>query len=126
MERDKEWPFQRDRDFRESTKAEHNILTWDRAVLVVDMVAGLEIDFLRLLLSVIRERDFKVSTTYPFPCTIFELCRVDGVPIWRIDVLHTSTWIVDIGLIKDKVKEAAPNRGPQMEVQSLDETSQIR
>ena len=57
-----------------------NILTWDRAVLVGAMVAGFEVDFLRLLLEVIHERVFKTSTTYHFLCMIFELCRSDGGP----------------------------------------------
>lgn len=45
------------------------------------MVAGFEVDFLRLLMAIIHERDFKASTTYLFPYIIFELCRVAGVPI---------------------------------------------
>ena len=51
----------------------YNILTWDRVVLVVAMVAELEVDFLRLLLVVIHKKAFKASTTCPFPCMIFEL-----------------------------------------------------
>ena len=38
-----------------------NIITWDRAVLMAAMIA------------VMHERDFKVTTTYPFRCMIFSL-----------------------------------------------------
>ncbi|KAG5600569.1 hypothetical protein H5410_031939 [Solanum commersonii] len=47
-----------------STKA-NNQLTWDRAVMVATLVAGVEIDFARMLLAVIHERAFKTSTTCP-------------------------------------------------------------
>uniref|UniRef100_M1DSQ8 Integrase core domain containing protein n=1 Tax=Solanum tuberosum TaxID=4113 RepID=M1DSQ8_SOLTU len=46
------------------TKAD-NQLTWDRVVMVAALVAGLEIDFARMLLAEIHERAFKTSTTYP-------------------------------------------------------------
>ena len=48
-----------------------NIVTWDRAVLMVAMIVGFEMDFAWLLQAVMHERDFKVTTTYPFPCMIF-------------------------------------------------------
>ena len=35
------------------------------------MIAGFEVDFVSLLQVVIHEMDFKVTTTYPFPCMIF-------------------------------------------------------
>uniref|UniRef100_M1DM46 Integrase core domain containing protein n=1 Tax=Solanum tuberosum TaxID=4113 RepID=M1DM46_SOLTU len=73
------------------TKAD-NQLTWDRAVMVVALVAGLEIDFARMLLAEIHERAFKTSTTYPFP------------------------WTLDIGLIRDEANVVAPRREPQVEV----------
>ena len=98
-----------------------NILTWDRAVLVAAMVAGFEVDFSTLLLSIIHERAFKASTTYPFPCMIFELCRSAGVPIWHIDIFRTPTGTDDIVLIRDEANEAAPNRGSRVEVQPLGE-----
>ena len=44
-----------------SPTAVDNIITWDRAVLMAAMIA------------VMHERDFKVTTTYPFPCMIFSL-----------------------------------------------------
>ena len=46
--------------------ASNNILLWDRVVLVAAMVTGFEVDFLRLLLAVIHERDFKASAITPF------------------------------------------------------------
>ena len=76
-------------------------------------------NILRLLMVVIHERAFKATTTYPFPCMIFELCRSAGVPVWHIDVLKTPTGIVDIGLFWDETNELAPNRGTQAELQSL-------
>ena len=50
---------------------------------------------------------------------IFEFFRATGVLIWHMDVLRTSTRIVDIDLIRDEANEAAPNRGPRLEVQPL-------
>ena len=44
-----------------------------------------------------------------------------GVPICHIDVLKTPTGTVDIGLIRDEANEAAPNRGPRVDVQLLSE-----
>uniref|UniRef100_M1DWJ5 Integrase core domain containing protein n=1 Tax=Solanum tuberosum TaxID=4113 RepID=M1DWJ5_SOLTU len=44
-----------------------NQLTWDKAVMAAALVAGVEIDFARMLLAEIHERAFKTSTTYPFP-----------------------------------------------------------
>ena len=37
------------------------------------MIAGFEVDFAWLLQTVMHERDFKVTTTYPFSCMIFSL-----------------------------------------------------
>ena len=64
-----------------SPTAANNIVTWDRAVLMVAMIAGFEVDFAWLLQAVMHERTFKVTTTYPFPCMIFTLCKSAGVPI---------------------------------------------
>ncbi|KAG5585436.1 hypothetical protein H5410_045870 [Solanum commersonii] len=66
------------------TKAD-NQLTWDRAVIVAALGAEVEIDFSRMLLVEIHERACKTSTTYPFPCLIFQFCRDSGVPIWHCD-----------------------------------------
>ena len=43
-----------------------NIVTWDRALLMAEMIDGFEVDFALLLQEVMHERDFKVITTYPF------------------------------------------------------------
>uniref|UniRef100_M1E0N2 Integrase core domain containing protein n=1 Tax=Solanum tuberosum TaxID=4113 RepID=M1E0N2_SOLTU len=67
-----------------------NQLTWDRVVMVAALVAGVQIDFTRMLLAEIHERAFKTSTTYPFPC-----------------------------LIRDETNVAAPRRDPQVEVPPL-------
>lgn len=85
------------------------------------MVAGFEVDFSRLLVAVIHERGFEASTTYPFPYMNFELYRAAGGTICHINVLRTSTGIVDIDLIKDEANEAAPNTGPRVGVQPLGE-----
>uniref|UniRef100_M1DLJ6 Integrase core domain containing protein n=1 Tax=Solanum tuberosum TaxID=4113 RepID=M1DLJ6_SOLTU len=97
------------------TKAD-NQLTWDRAVMVAALVAGLEIDFARMLLAEIHERAFKTSTTYPFPCLIFQLCRDSGVPLWHCYKLIHPTGTLNIGLIQDEVNLAAPRRGPRIDV----------
>ena len=62
-----------------------NIVTWDRAVLMAEMITRFEVDFAWLLQEVMHERAFKVTTTYPFPCMIFAICRSAGVPIWHVD-----------------------------------------
>ena len=104
-----------------SPTAVDNILTWDGEVLVASLVDGLEIDFVRLLIIVIHERDFKSSITYPFACMIFQLCTSAGVTIWQINVLRTPTGSVDIGIIQDEAIEVGPRRGPRVEVQPLRE-----
>ena len=45
------------------------------------MIAWFEVDFSLLVQMVMEERAFRVTTTYPFPCMIFSLCRSAGVPI---------------------------------------------
>jgi len=100
------------------TKAD-NYVTWDRAVMVAALVAGVEIDFARMLLAEIHERAFRTSTTYPFPCLIFHLCKDSGVPIWHCDRLIHPTGALDIGLIRDEANVAAPRREPQVEVSPL-------
>ena len=81
------------------------------------LVAGLDIDFTRLLTFVIHKRDFKTSSTYPFAILIFELCRDAGVPHRNSDVLRTLTGTVDIGLIMDEANMAVPRRGPRVDLQ---------
>ena len=85
------------------------------------MLAGLKVDFSRLLLAIIHERVFKSSTTYPFTCIIFELCRSSIVSNWHIDVLMTLTRTIDIGHIRDEDNKATPNIGLRVEVQLLGE-----
>ena len=68
-----------------SPTAADNIVTWDRGVLMAAMIAGFEVDFAWLLQAVMHKRAFKVTTTYPFPCMIFSLCRSADVPIWHVD-----------------------------------------
>uniref|UniRef100_M1DJF2 Integrase core domain containing protein n=1 Tax=Solanum tuberosum TaxID=4113 RepID=M1DJF2_SOLTU len=100
------------------TKA-NNQLTWDRMVMVAALIAGVEIDLARMLLAEIHERAFKTSTTYPFPCLIFQLCRDSGMPIWHYDRLIHPTGDLDIDLIRDEANVAAPRRDPQVEVPPL-------
>ena len=83
------------------------------------MIAEFEVDFAWLLQAVMHERTFKVTTTYPFPCMIFSLCRSAGVPIWHVDQLKTPQGTVDIGLIGDEANKLAPCRGPRPELAPL-------
>uniref|UniRef100_M1DKM7 Integrase core domain containing protein n=1 Tax=Solanum tuberosum TaxID=4113 RepID=M1DKM7_SOLTU len=62
---------------RVSPTKDDNALTWDRAVMVAALVAGFEIDFVCMLLAEIHERTFRSTTTLPFSCMNFQLCR-DG------------------------------------------------
>ena len=75
------------------------------------MIAGFEVDFTWLLHAVMHERAFMATTTYPFPCMVFALCRSAGVHVWRIDVIKTPPGQVDIGLVRDEANELSPNRG---------------
>uniref|UniRef100_M1DEN3 Integrase core domain containing protein n=1 Tax=Solanum tuberosum TaxID=4113 RepID=M1DEN3_SOLTU len=104
---------------RVSPTKDDNQVTWDRVVMVAALVAGVEIDFARMLLAEIHEMAFKTSTTYPFPCLIFHLCRDSGVPIWHCDKLVHPTGALDIGLIRDEENVAAPRREPQIKVPPL-------
>ena len=102
-----------------SPTAVDNIVTLDRAVLMAAMIAGFEVDFAWLVQAVMHERAFKVTTTYPFPCMIFALCRTAGVPIWHIDQLKTPQGTIDVGLIRDEANEVAARRGPRPELPPL-------
>ena len=82
------------------------------------MIAGFEVDF-AWVHAFMHERAFKVTTTYPFPCMIFALCRCAGVPIWHINQLKTPQGTVHVGLIRDESNELAPCRGPRPELQPL-------
>ena len=83
------------------------------------MIAKFEVDFAWLLQAVMHERAFKVTTTYPFLCMIFALCRTAVVPIWNIDQLKTPQGTVDVGLIRDEANEFAPRRGPRPKMPPL-------
>ena len=88
-------------------------------MLMAVMIAGFEVDFAWLLQAVMHERDFKVTTTYPFPCMIFSLCRSAGVPICHVDQLKTPLGTIDVGHIRDEANELAPRRGPRPELPPL-------
>uniref|UniRef100_M1DI66 Integrase core domain containing protein n=1 Tax=Solanum tuberosum TaxID=4113 RepID=M1DI66_SOLTU len=96
-----------------------NVLTWDQKVMIAAIIAGLEIDFACILIAVIHKRAFKATTTLPFPCLIFQLCRDATIPIWHCDWLLQATKPLDIGLIRDEANVAAPHREPQVEVPPL-------
>ena len=66
-----------------------------------------------------HEMAFNVTSTYPFPCMIFSLCRSAGVPIWHVDQLKTPQGTIDVGLIRDEANELAPRRGPRPEFPPL-------
>ena len=106
------------RHFLSPTTAD-NIVIGDRAVLMAAMIGGFEVDYAWLLQAVMHERDFKVTTTYPFPCIIFSLCRSADVSIWHVDQLNTPLVTVDVGLIRDEANELAPRRGPRPELPPL-------
>uniref|UniRef100_M1DTQ1 Integrase core domain containing protein n=1 Tax=Solanum tuberosum TaxID=4113 RepID=M1DTQ1_SOLTU len=98
---------------------EDNVLTWDRAVMVVALVVGFEIDFDRMLIAEIHERDFRATTTLPFPYLIFQLCRVVGVPLWHCDKLVQANKTLDIDLIGDEANIDVLQRETHVEVSSL-------
>uniref|UniRef100_M1DXG2 Integrase core domain containing protein n=1 Tax=Solanum tuberosum TaxID=4113 RepID=M1DXG2_SOLTU len=101
---------------RVSPTKDDNLVTWDRVVMVVELVAGLGIDYTRMILAEIHKRDFRTTTTYPFPSMIFQLCRDSGVPIWHCDKLVHAAGTLDIGLIRDETNVVAPRRMPRVDV----------
>lgn len=76
---------------------------------------------MRLLISVIHEMAFKTSTTYSFPCMIFQLCRDSRVPVWHCDVLRTPIGIVYIGIIRDETNVVAQRSWPRVDLPKLNE-----
>lgn len=68
-----------------------NVVTWDRAVMLATLMAGLELDFARIVITEIHEKAFKTTTTLPFLCIIFHLCRAALVTIWHCDRLIDYT-----------------------------------
>lgn len=99
----------------------NNVVTWNRMVLVSSLLAGLEIDFFRILISVIHKRAFKTSTIYPFACRIPQLCKDARVPVWHCDTLHNPLRTVDIVLIGYDANVVAPRRGTKIEESPLGE-----
>ena len=84
-------------------------------------MAGVEIDFAKVLITVIHERAFKNSTTYPCAYLIFYLCRDAEVPIWHCDMIRSLVGTFDIGLMKDKANTKAPHRCIIIEMHPLSE-----
>ena len=68
-----------------SPTAAENMVTYDQAILMAAMIAGIKVYFSWLLQAVMHERAFNVTTTYPFPCMILSLCMSTNVPIWIVD-----------------------------------------
>ena len=83
------------------------------------MIAGFEVDFAWILQAIMHERDFKVTTTYPFPCMVFFVYGSTSVPVWHIDQIKTTQGSIDIGRIKDEANELAPHRGPRPDLPPL-------
>ena len=81
-------------------------------MLMAAMIAGYEVDIPWLLQAVMHERAFKVTTTYPFLCMIFSLCRSAGVPIWHVDQLKTPQGTVDVALSKTRPMSWLHTEGP--------------
>uniref|UniRef100_M1DQ52 Integrase core domain containing protein n=1 Tax=Solanum tuberosum TaxID=4113 RepID=M1DQ52_SOLTU len=96
-----------------------NVVTWDRVVMQVALLVGLEVDFTRIILVEIHEKAFRRNTTIPFPCLIFHLCRESTVPIWHCDRLVEVTKTVDVQLIHDDTNPAAPRRSTPVAVPPL-------
>ncbi|KAM3217714.1 putative protein isoform X1 [Capsicum annuum] len=89
-----------------------NRLTPDRAVLVASIMAGYNINIPRYIVEEIRERALQVTTSIPFPCLVYRLCRESGVPVLpEIDHPVEVTRIQDIGLIRDGTNPVAKFRG---------------
>lgn len=83
------------------------------------MVEGFEIDYARVLITLIRERDFKTSTIHPLACLIFQLCKEAGVQICQCDTLRIRVRTVGISLISDKANIETPRRGTQIEISTF-------
>ena len=99
--------------------AADKIVTWDHAVLMAEMIARFEVDFSLILQAVMHERTFKVTTTYPFKCMIFSLCRSACVPIWHTDHIKNLLGTLDIGLTREEANKLAPRIGPRQKFPSL-------
>uniref|UniRef100_M1DK40 Integrase core domain containing protein n=1 Tax=Solanum tuberosum TaxID=4113 RepID=M1DK40_SOLTU len=72
---------------------------------------SLEVDFSRIIIAEIHDRVFYKTTTMPFLCLIFRLCREATIPLWPFDRLVEVFKTVDMGLIKDDANHTAPRKG---------------
>ena len=54
--------------------AADKIVTWERTVMILAMIAGFEVNFAWLLQAVMHKRAFKVTSTYLFQCIAFSSC----------------------------------------------------
>lgn len=89
--------------------------------MMASMVAGFEVDFAWLLQVVIHETVFKATTTQPFPCMVFKVCRFIAVLMWHIDVIKATPDTVDIVFMRYEANELAPHRQPRPEVKPVGE-----
>uniref|UniRef100_M1DX77 Integrase core domain containing protein n=1 Tax=Solanum tuberosum TaxID=4113 RepID=M1DX77_SOLTU len=106
---------------RLSTTQAVTLVRWDWVVTVATMVAGFEIHFTRVLITEIQERVFKATTTLPFPCLIFQLCKDASVLVWHCERLLNAYKTLDICLIMYDSNLAAPHREPQVEGPPLED-----
>ncbi|KAG5605217.1 hypothetical protein H5410_026709 [Solanum commersonii] len=97
------------------TKADNQV-TWDRAVMVAALVAGVEIDFARIFGRDTREA-FRPPLLTPFHALFFGPGDSECRP--HYDRLVHPTGALDIGLIRDEANIAAPRREPKVEVPPL-------
>ena len=88
-------------------------------MLVAAMVAGLEIDFTWVLITMIHEKAFMMSTSYLFDYLVFLFFKKDGVQISHCDTLHSLAETVDIDLIMDKANVAATQIGRRINMSPL-------
>uniref|UniRef100_M1DEJ7 Putative plant transposon protein domain-containing protein n=1 Tax=Solanum tuberosum TaxID=4113 RepID=M1DEJ7_SOLTU len=86
----------------------NNVVTCDHAVMLVALLVRLEIDFTQIIISEIHERAFRRTTTFPFPCLIFRMCKESIVSIWHCERLVKVTKTVDVRLIQDDTNPVAP------------------
>ena len=109
-----------------SPTAADNIVTWDRQVLMAAMISGFEVDFAWLLQAVMHERAFKVTSTYPFPCMIFALCRSAGVPTWHVDHLKTRRALLMLASSETRPMSWIHVEGPVQSCPLADTVAQAR
>lgn len=56
----------------------NNMLTWDRVILIISLIVGLDIDFARWIQAEIHERAFQKFTILLFPSLVQTLCYAIG------------------------------------------------